>query len=170
MKNYFVVWTLPSCHDGDEWCGIANSYRELLEIYQKELNSEEYEDNISFGLQLTVFEYTKEKGFKEYKITDEMVLSDNFKNINLNFRFKVVAVKKKSLSVEQNSECENLILALQEKTEMTRFNETVFIKEEIDNSDVAFVVFFAKKLKDCPEFFDSVIIYDLETDNIAVLI
>lgn len=95
MKNYFVLWTHPACHDDDIWCGIANSYRELLEIYQEQLNSEEYEENISYGLKLSVFEYTRETGFREYQFTDEMVFCDDFKTMKLNFRFKIVTEKRK---------------------------------------------------------------------------
>ncbi len=170
MKNYFVLWVHPSCHDSDEWCGIANSYRELLEIYQAQLNSEDFEDNRSFGLELTVFEYTRETGFKKYKFTDEMVLSDSFKNINLNFRFKVIARKRSSLTAEQDFECEKLFAEWQRKLGITRLSESIFVKEETDNTDLSSAGIFASKLGDHPKLFESVIIYDLETDDEAILI
>ena len=64
MKNYFLVWMHPYTSDGAEWCGIANSYEELLEMNKKQLISEKAEYNQKvLGLELKAFEFIKEEGF-----------------------------------------------------------------------------------------------------------
>ena len=88
----------------------------------------------------------------------------------MKYRFKVEIEKKDSLTLAQDTECEKLIAEWQNKTEMTRLNETVFIKEETDDSDLADACIFARKLAKTPSVFKSIVVYDVVDDEHMVLI
>lgn len=68
VKDYFLTWMASSCHDMDEWVGIAHSREELRALYEKTLKEEEDMDYRSAGEKLIAFEYIDGKGFCEIDI------------------------------------------------------------------------------------------------------
>ena len=69
-KLYFLTWTSESCHDMDEWVGIATSLDKLQELYRRAKEKDNMDASYyqNSGLELEAYEYEEGNGFTPINI------------------------------------------------------------------------------------------------------